>query len=162
MQLQQVQYGKKVLGFLHQQMEKCVFPVSTGISSENICLKNISVFCLFDIPTTTSERVEAIRLEEALLLLPFIQGLCPPCYPRVLLTLTLVPRTNKSNEKYIPVLILSFAISGATIQLSSFFPRDQKRQQPEKENATPRIFLLYFRVTLRTIKQNITGITAKE
>lgn len=109
-----------------------------------------------------SEKIEAIRLEEAVLLVPFIQGLCAPCYPQVLLALTLFPQNNNSNEKYIPALILSFAISGATIQLSSFLTRDHKRQQPEKQNATPRIFLLYFRVTLRAIKQNITGITPKK
>lgn len=48
MQLQQVQYGKKLLGFPNQQMEKHVSPVSPGIFSENAGLKNISVV-LFDL-----------------------------------------------------------------------------------------------------------------
>lgn len=83
---------------------------------------------------------------------------CTLCHLQVLWTLSLFCKTNRSYEKYIPVLILSFA----TVQLSRFSPRDHNRQQAEKDNATPRIFLPYFRGTLHTIKDNIAGITPKE
>lgn len=49
-----------------------------------------------------------------------IQGLYTPCCLQVLLTLSICCKTNRSNEKNIPVLILSFAVSGATMLLSSF------------------------------------------